>query len=58
MENKTDISWDKKNYKISLYSFTNKMYIYEPSKEGSGYTTLNKEQINKLINWIEENGFK
>jgi len=57
MGTKTDITWDKKDYRISLYSFNDKLYLCEPIEEGTGYTTLNKEQTNQLINWIEEIGF-
>jgi hypothetical protein len=56
--NKSDIMWNKPLYRMSLFSWTDNLYLYEPSEEGSGFTTLNKEETNQLINWIEEIGFK
>lgn len=57
MGNKTAILWDKKEYSISLYDFTNLLYLREPRSKGDGHTMLTKKDVEKLINWFNTIGF-
>lgn len=58
MGSKSTISWDKEEYKINLYDFTDNLYLYEAESSGSGYTILSKKQVEKLYTWLEGIGFK
>ncbi len=53
MENKQTIEWTKDLYKLTLYDFSDKLYFYESPKKGSGYTTISKKEVEKLILWLE-----
>lgn len=53
METKQNIEWTKDKYKLSLYDFSNKLYFSESPKKGSGYTTISKKEVEKLIIWLE-----
>ena len=57
VENKVEMNWNRNNYQILLFDFTNQVYIYGNPKKGSGYTTLNKKETEKLIEWLESIDF-
>ena len=58
MESKESISWDKKKYSLTLYDFSNSLYLREARSDGDGHTMLSKKQVEKLISWLESIGFK
>lgn len=59
MDTKQSIEWARDLYTIILYDFNKgKLYIQEPKKRGSGYATINKKQVSKLIEWMEKNALK
>ena len=51
--NKTNLTWDKKNYSIKVYDFTKDLFLTEASEKGEGFTTLSKKHVEKLIQWLE-----
>lgn len=53
MGSKSSISWRKDRYSIILYDFSSLMFLGESEKEGSGYTKLNKKNVQKLIDWLK-----
>lgn len=53
MGNKQIIAWTREQYKISLFDSSNLLYLYESPSEGNGYTTLDKNDVEKLITWLE-----
>lgn len=50
---KQSIAWKKDLYGITLYDFSNGLYFYENPSKGSGYTVIQKNDVEKLISWLE-----
>lgn len=50
-ESKTSMDWNRVNYTIMLFEFTNQIYLYQG--KGNGYTTLSKKHSENLIEWLE-----
>lgn len=48
---KQNITWTKNKYKISLYDFSNDLYLSENKYDG--YTKIKKHNVELLINWLE-----
>lgn len=58
MDTKQSIEWKRDKYTIYLYDFNpGKLYIEEPKRNG-GYTTINKKQVGKLVEWMEKNAIQ
>jgi hypothetical protein len=55
---KQTIHWNKENYLIAVYDFAAELYLIESLKKGNGYTTLTKKEVETLILWFEELGYK
>ncbi len=55
--NKSSLRWDKEDYTIILYDFTDLLYLAEPRSKGKGYTQLTKKQVENLVLWFESIGF-
>jgi hypothetical protein len=53
METKQNIEWKKELYGLSLFDFSDKLYILESASDGSGYTTISKKDLEELIKWLE-----
>ena len=58
MEKKQNITWDRSLYSLYIYDFSKKLYLAEKKDRGDGYTTLSKKEVDKLILWFENLGFK
>lgn len=54
---KQNIDWTKNNYGLTVYDFSNGLYLREKEKNGSGYTILQKKDVEKLIIWLESIDF-
>jgi len=56
MDIKQSIEWERDLYTLHIYDFNKgKLYIQEPKKRSAGYTTINKKQVGKLIEWLDKN---
>jgi hypothetical protein len=51
--NKIKKEWKRKAYIISLYDFSAKLFLHGDPKEGDKNTSLTKEEVEKLITWLE-----
>lgn len=58
MDSKAEMSWNRTNYSMILFDFANLVYLYQAPRKGSGYTTLNKKHVDKLIEWLESIEFR
>lgn len=50
---KQNIDWKRQLYSISVFDFSNNLYLFERPSKGDGYTTLNKKELEKLIEWLD-----
>ena len=51
MKTKSSINWDRKEYKMSVYGFTNTLYLMDKSMRG--HTQLKYKEVEKIIQWLE-----
>jgi hypothetical protein len=53
MGSKQNIDWKRQLYSISVFDFSNNLYLFERPSKGDGYTTLSKKELEKLIEWLD-----
>jgi hypothetical protein len=53
IETKQSIEWKKDLYRLTLYDFSNGLYIYEKPSKGTGYTVISKKEVENLISWLQ-----
>lgn len=59
MEEKQSIEWERDLYTLNIYDFNKgKLYVETSSKHVRKYTTINKKQVAKLIEWMQNNALK
>lgn len=51
LKNKSTINWNKSNYEMNVYDFTNTLYLSD--KNGTGYTQVSYKDLQKLITWLD-----
>ena len=49
---KTNLTWQRSAYAISLYDSSNALYLFENPEIGQSYTILNRKGVKKLISWL------
>ena len=52
MSAKGTILWDRGNYLIQVYDWTQKIYLRTPEKYQKGYVTITNKQAEKIIDWL------
>jgi len=52
MPNKPDMNWSRKNYELTLYTFSKSLYLKTPKDSLKGYTLLSSKTAQKLIDWL------
>lgn len=57
MKLRSNISWIRKRYVITLYDFSIWMYLCESRKNGDGCTKINRRTVQKLIDWLKSCDF-
>lgn len=53
MGSKQNIDWKRQLYSISVFDFSNNLYLSERPSKGDEYTTLSKKELEKLIEWLD-----
>lgn len=55
MGSKTHITWERDTFTLTLYDFSQWLYLYTP--DSGAHTIITKGQAQNLIIWLKGNGF-
>ena len=54
MDDRVNISWDRKRYALNLHDFSDKIFLEQPKTEIQKYTEIDKDESKDLIDWLSD----